>query len=336
MKPILYLSNTFDAHQTHEFRFIWEGNQSFSNILVIRDNITDAIIYQEPQNTMQLKHVLPANRLVNGKLYNARVATTDINNNLSEYSSPILFYCFTYPDFKFTNISTNFIIRNATYQINMSYSQIENEPLESYVIELFDESKNLLQSSSTKYDGELKHTFPSLEDNQTYYFKATGRTLNGLDIETDYILVSVEYEHPQVYSILTLENIKEDGLIKIQSNIRIVECYTNKPPVFIDNEYIDLRDDTLRIDNGFSLDKDYVIRCVGYDLKTGLIMKIGDVEIHFRKIGVRSYIELYAPFYDSKYYCYSKYLENLSPTQKIEFTIVKYGGLFSVLLERSD
>ena len=201
----------------------------------------------------------------------------DINDVESDYSSPVQFYCFTYPSFNFTNISTNQIIRNATYQANMSYSQIENEPLESYVIELFDESRNLLQSSGVKYDGELKHTFTSLEDDTIYYFKAIGQTLNGLYIQTDYIYVSVEYEHPEIYSIITLENIKDDGLIKIQSNIRIVECYTNKPPIFIDGEYIDLRDDTLRIDNGFSLDKDYVIRCVGYDLKTGLIMKIGDV-----------------------------------------------------------
>lgn len=335
MKPILYLSNTFDAHQPHEFRFIWEGNQSFSNTVIIRDNVTDKVVYQETQTTMQLKHVLPANSLVNGKLYNARIATTDINNNISEYSSPILFYCFTYPTFKFTNISSNFIIRNATYQINMSYSQIENEPLESYVIELFDESKNLLQSSGTKYDDELRHTFSSLEDNQTYYFKATGQTLNGLDIETEYILVSVNYEQPQIYSILTLENVKEDGLIKIQSNIRIVECYTNKSPIFIDGEYIDLRDDTLRIDNGFSLDKDYVIRCVGYDLKTGLIMKIGDVEVYFRKIGSKSYIELYAPFHESKYYCCSNYLDINITNEKVRFEIIKNNGLYEVTLERS-
>lgn len=335
MKPQLYLSNTFDATNEHEFRFVWEGNQSFGNTCVIRDNLTDQIVYQATQTTMQLRHVVPANSLINGKLYNVRVATIDINNNISEYSSPVLFYCFTYPTFKFTNISTNQIIRNATYQVTMSYSQIENEPLESYVIELYDESQNLLQSSGTKYDSELRYTFVSLEDNQTYYFKATGRTLNGLLIETDYILVSVNYEQPQVYSIITLENIKESGLIKIQSNIRIVECYTNKPPVFIDDEYIDLRNDILRIDNGFSLKEDYIIRCSGYDLKTGLIMTIGKVEIYFRKSGTKSYIELYSPFYLSKYYCYSNYLENLSANEKAEFTIIKHNGLFNVSLERS-
>ena len=335
MKPQIYLVNTFDARTEQEIRFVWEGNQSFANICIIRDNVTDAIVYQATQTTMQLRHVVPPGSLTNGKLYNVRVATIDINNNISEYSSPVLFYCFTYPNFVFSNISTNYIIRNATYQVNMSYSQIENEPLESYVIELYDESRNLLQSSGTKYDDELRYTFVSLEDNQTYYIKATGRTLNGLYIETDYILVSVNYEQPQVYSIITLENIKESGLIKIQSNIRIVECYTTNPPIFIDGEYIDLRNDTLRIDNGFELESDYIIRCAGYDLQTGLVMTIGSVEIYFRKSGTKSYVELYSPFYQLKYYCYSNYLENLAANEKVEFTIIKRNGLFNVSLERS-
>ena len=129
MKPILYLVPTFDAHSEQEIRFVWEGNQSFGNICVIRDNLTDQIIYQNIQTTMQLKHILPADSLVNGKLYNIRIATIDINNNTSDYSSPVLFYCFTYPSFIFTNISSNTIVRNATYQVNLSYSQLENEPL---------------------------------------------------------------------------------------------------------------------------------------------------------------------------------------------------------------
>ena len=131
-----------------------------------------------------------------------------------------------------------------------------------------------------------------------------------MNIETEYILISVNYEQPQIYSILTLENISENGLIKIQSNIRIVECVTNNIPVFIDYEFIDLRNDILTINEGFSLDEDYIIRCAGYDIRPGLIMTIGNVKIYFKKEGVNSYIELYAPFYEFNYYCYSNYLEN--------------------------
>ena len=334
MKPQLYLINTFDASREQEIRFSWEGNQSFENTCIIRDNQTEQIVYKDTQITMQLKHVLPANSLTNGKLYNVRVATIDVNDNISDYSSPILFYCFTSPVFEFVNISPNFVIRNAVYQVSMSYSQIEGEQLESYVIELFDESKNLLQSSGTKYEEEIKHTFTNLEDNQTYYIKATGRTLNGMDIETEYILVSVNYEQPQIYSIITLENVKENGLIKIQSNIRIVECHTTDPPIFIDDEYIDLRNNTLEIYEGFSLDSDYIVRCIGYNMSPGLIMTIGDVDLYFKKLEDNSFVELYVPFYDSKYFCYSNYLENLTDTEQVELIIVKKNGLYNLSLER--
>mgnify|MGYP003309528756 CR=1 FL=1 len=336
MKPQLYNINTFDASKECEFRFVWEGNQSFGNICIIRDNITNDIVYQKPQTTMQLKHILPANSLINGKLYNVSIASKDINDEVSEYSSPVLFYCFTTPNFKFINVSDNQTIRNATYQVNMSYSQIEGEPLESYVIEMLDNARNILQSSGIIYGNDLRYTFTNLEDNQTYYIRATGRTLNGMEIETDYIFVSVNYEQPQIYSILTLENIKDDGLIKIQSNIRIVECNTTKAPVFIDGEFIDLRNDTLTINDGFSLDDDYIIRCVGYDIKHGLIMTIGNVHVYFRKYGINSYVELYAPFHESNYYCYSNYIENLKSTEKIEIFIIKKGRLYDVKIERSS
>ena len=335
MKPQLYSVDTFDARTEYEFKFVWEGNQSFGNVCVIRDNKTNDIVYQSTQTTMQLKHILPKNSLVNGKLYNIRIASIDINNEISEYSSPVLFYCFTYPDFSFSNIPENQIIRNATYQISLNYHQVENEPLESYVIELFDESKSLLQSSGTKYDSELKYTFTNLEDNQTYYLKSTGRTLNGMNIETEYILVSVNYEQPQIYSILTLENVPEDGLIKIQSNIRIVECITNNTPIFIDNDFIDLRNDTGTMNKGFSMDEDYIIRCCCYDMKSGRIMTIGNTEIYFKTEGENSYIELYSPFSDFKYYCYSNYLKNLKPEEKINLKIIKRNRLYSVSLERS-
>ena len=105
MKPILYLINTFDASTEQEIRFVWEGNQSFSNTCIITENLTEKVVYKETQTTMQLKHVLPANSLVNGKRYNARISTMDINDDESDSSSPVQFYCFTYPSFNFTNIS---------------------------------------------------------------------------------------------------------------------------------------------------------------------------------------------------------------------------------------
>ena len=241
MKANLYNINAFDKSKEQIFSFVWNGNQSFGNILQIRDNISNIVVYQEKQTTMQLKHTLPANTLKNGMYYNARIAVVDIDNNVSEYSDPILFYCFTTPIFIFDNIEENQIIKNSSYQVNMLYSQLENEQLQSWEISLYDNSQSIVKTSGVCYTDKIVYTLTNLEDNQTYYIRATCHTLNGMEVDTGYLLFSVNYVQPSVYSILTLENISNEGYIKLQSNVRAVEAKSYKDVEYIDNEYVNLK-----------------------------------------------------------------------------------------------
>ena len=103
MIPILYNIEAFDANNPKTFQFIWNGNQSFGNRLYIYENGTK-LVYSKPDTTMQLKHTLPANTLVNGVSYTAKVIVIDIDGTESELSDPILFSCFTTPTFTFDNI----------------------------------------------------------------------------------------------------------------------------------------------------------------------------------------------------------------------------------------
>ena len=174
MKPILYNINAFDSSKESIFQFVWNGNQSFGNKLIIYDNnVLNTIMYQEPQTTMQLKHTLSANTLKNGHYYSAKVAVIDIDKNESEYSDPILFYCFTTPTFTFDNIEENQIVKNASYQVSMTYNQIEGEPLQSWEISLYDMSQSKIQGSGVSYTSDIKYTLTNLEDDKSYYIKAT-------------------------------------------------------------------------------------------------------------------------------------------------------------------
>ena len=344
MKPILYNVPAFDATQEITFQFLWQGNQSFGNIIQIRDNNTQQVIYQEPETTMQLKHTLDANTLKNGNYYNVRVATIDINNNKSEYSDPVAFYCFTTPTFTFDNISSNQIVRNASYQINMSYKQIENEPLQSWEISLYNMSQSKIQGSGVQYSDEIKYTLTDLEDSQTYYIKATCMTLNGMEVSTGFILFKVEYKHPSVYSLLTLENISNSGYIKLQSNIRAVEAKSLKEVEYIGNEYINLKNNTVYIDEDFSLKDDYVINLLGYNLTpNALIMQLSDgnnnINLYLRKGTYainnnieKTFIELNMPIGFTSYVCYSNYIDNPSNTDMLDIWIKKKNGLFSVYI----
>ena len=348
MLPQLYNTDAWDAKNSHTFNFYWDGNQSFGNVCVIRNNLTNEIVYQGTETTMQLKHTISANTLKNGTLYNVRIAVIDIDNNISEYSDPMLFYCLTTPTFTFDNLTAHQIVKNASYQINMSYEQLEHEPLQSWEISLYDISKSKIQSSGVCYTDKIKHTLHNLEDNQTYYIRATCITLNGMDADTGYVEFSVNYKQPSIYSLLTLENVSNNGYIKLQSNIRAVEAHSKKNVEYINNEYVNLKDNTVYIDDDFSLDDDYIINLLGYNLTTNaLIMQLSDgnnkVNLYLRKGTYdinnnveKAFLELSVPVAYTHYVCYSNYIDSPSSTDMLDIWIKKKNGLYSVYINNKD
>lgn len=351
MKPILYLINSFDSNINNEIKFVWNGNQAFKNILHIYDNVTNELVYNETVESMQLKHTIQQGRLTNGKLYYAKVAVIDKYNNISEFSDPVLFYCFSTPTFSFDGIPQDDqghnVIRNASYQITLSYHQAENDPLQYFEISLYDVDMHLLQSSGKRYNTEdMNYVIANLEDNHVYYVRAIGTTIHGMEVQTKYCYFSVNYIQPAIYSILALENVKEHGYIKIQSNIRAVECKARKYPVkFIDDEFADLTDNMIYIDNNFDFDDDFVIMASGYNLSEGLIMQLSDetnnTYVYFRRGTYdinnnkeMAYIELEIPIGFTKYICHSNYIDIPQDKEIIRFWIKKQNGLYSLYLER--
>ena len=342
MKPILYNSDAWDSSNEKTFRFFFEGNQAFGNNLIIKNNTTGQVVYQGTETTMQLKHTVPANTLKNGILYNVRVAVLDIDNNLSEYSEPMIFYCYTTPTFTFDNIKENQVVKNASYQVYMTYKQIEGEQLQSWEISLYDTSKNKIDNTGVCYTSDISYTLTNLEDNQNYYIRATGITLNGMEIDTDYISFSVNYKQPSIYSLLTLENISNNGHIKLQSNIRAVEAHSEKDVKYIDHEYADLKNNSVYIDDDFSMNDDYIINLLGYDLTTNaLIMELSDsknkVALFLRKGTYdvnnnieKTFVELCTPIGYTYYVCQSNYIDNPKNTDLLDIWVRKKDGLYSV------
>ena len=344
MKPVLYNSDAWDASTEKTFKFLYEGNQSFSNILQIKNNFTGEIVYQELETTMQLKHTVPANSLDNGTLYNVRVAVIDIDNNVSDFSDPMLFYCYTTPTFTFDNIQENQVIKNSSYQVYMTYNQMENEPLQSWEISLYDISQHKIKSSGVYYDENIKYTLTNLEDNQSYYIKATCITLNGFEVDTGFVPFSVNYKQPSIYSLLTLENVSNNGYIKLQSNIRAVEAHSSKDVAYINNEYVDLRNNKVYINEDFSLNDDFVINLLGYNLTpNALIMQLSDgsntTNLYLRN-GIydvnnnkkKTFVELNVPISFTHYVCYSNYIDVPLNTDMIDIWLKKKNGLYGVYI----
>lgn len=350
IKPILYNINAFDSNEDKTITFMWTGNQAFKNICTIRNNATNAIVYQKTQDTIQLKHDIPAGSLSNGVLYNITIKVIDKDNNVSEESTPLLFYCYTTPIFKIDNIIENQVVRNSSYQVTLTYSQSEGEELQYYQFHLYNMNKNEIWSSGVKYDTTtLSAILTDLDDNGTYYIRATGVTINGMELDTGFIAFSVNYVMPSMYAIVTLENKAHEGMIKIQSNIISLEgkfIGGDDNPTYINDEFIDLTnpENLVVFDEGFQLN-DFTINIKGYnfaDYSTILELSNGQRVITLKKQkGIfksennieKVYFELKVPNAFSHYIIHSNYLIPPKSSDILSIWIRRVNHIYDVYVE---
>ena len=272
-KPIFSYNSSyaFDATKEHVFNFMWSNtnNQAVANTLEIRNNETNVVVYSQTQNTLLLQHTLQPNTLTNGILYNAYLTVTDINGTVSGKSDAILFYCYTTPTL---TVDVDNVIQTSSCSIGVNYSQPENEELQVFKIELYNSSKELLYTSSLKYSITSTVQFNGLVDNTTYYVKAIGQTINHMDVESDYIMFTVNYISPDFYAYITAENRYNYGDIQFTSNLVSIEGSTidGSEAVYINNEYIDtVNGSGIKFDENFNINNDFRLIMSGYNLIPG-------------------------------------------------------------------
>lgn len=348
MKPILYSKNAFDASIETVFSFSWNGNQAFKNKIVIRDNSTNIVAYEAIQETFQLKHIVAANSLSNGKTYNAEVYVIDSSGTIGSASDKVIFKCFTSPVWSFSNLIPNQIIRNSSYQIQLIYSQIEGELLNSYQVSLYNSSQSLLHQSGILYNSEnLQYSVSNLSDNTQYYIRATGRTVNGMELDTGFIPVSVEYTTPALYSLVQLENLPRDGQIKISYNVQLVTGKCNiDEPVYIDDTKVDLTANGVyvKFDEGFLIQGDGIFQIVAQDFNDYSVIyewsnDIDKLELKYMRgefasqTVEKAYFILRAYNQLNNYVIYSNYIDIPSPTQQVHVWIKRIDNTYDLKCE---
>lgn len=262
-QPILYSIPAFDARNGNEFKYTYSGNQQFKNRLIVRDNLTNSIVYDKTIETMRLNHNLEGNALTNGKLFNAEIQIIDKDGNVSPFSQKILFYCFASPTLKFTNIEPNQIVANSSLIVNLEYIQSEGELLNSYKVVLYNSSHQEVYSSNLRYDQKLSVTLTGLIDKSQYYIQGSCETVNGMTAQTDLIPISVTYERASIWSMVELTNNRYQGTIRIASNIIAITGRAEpEPPIYIDGSKIDLTSEgsSVTFDEGFIIDNNFTIQ----------------------------------------------------------------------------
>lgn len=271
-QPIVNPIAAFDATRQQAITFIVIGGaQVVGNRLIIRNNQTGEIVYNQTQSSMKLEHILPANSLKNNNFYNAVIYTIDNGNDESVASVPIPFYCYTQPALTIDNIPSSGIIENGTYSFQGNYVQNEGELLNSYRFTLYDSNKIILAQSPLIYyntDPSLTYLFSGMSNNTSYYIELTGETINSTTLTSGVKSFTVRYIQPASFAICDLVNDCENGYIQISSNIVAIDGKSNPtPPKYIDDKEVDLRkpDSWVEWDSGFSIKNDFTLRAWGRD-----------------------------------------------------------------------
>lgn len=235
--PIVYPISAFDAEMENRFYFTSSGgDQVVSNRLVIKDNVTNEIVYNTKIENYGYYHDLPANTLVNGRYYYYYFYTYNYADQESASSNSVSFYCYTTPVVSITNIPEDDIIRNANYDFEISYYQAEDEMLNTLIATIYDANNNILDSRDVSKI--LLYSFSGLENNQNYKIVIEGTTVNNT-------IFSYTKNFGVVYSGLILHSDLEVvtnsnlGYNQVTSNFIAIDgesfgdvVYTNQPDDF--------------------------------------------------------------------------------------------------------
>ena len=185
----------------------------------------------------------------------------------------------------------------------------------------------------------INYTFNGLNDKETYYIEANGQTMHGMIVDTGFILFSVQYEVPNVFSIISLDNNCEGGYITIKSNLVGINGESNpNPPIYVDdNTAIDLTGEESYVlwDSGYEINGDFTASLWGRNFnENSKIIEMKDgiqtLTINYRKDEDELfYAELIVKEEFYTYYLYTDSIDIYS-NDKLQIWFRRIGNLYEI------
>lgn len=220
----------FDAGKAFAVSFKYNGSQISANTLIIYNNSDNSQVYSQKIPSMAQKHTIPAGTLTNGGSYYATVTAfyMDGNTEKSVTSSPSnVFLCLETPVWGIS-IADGAVITSASCDIEITYSQAQGETLGEMSVDVYTANGSLFWTSGPLYDTGRAVTVSGMTDGGQYYVRAHGLTSHGMAVDTRSsagrdIVFSVRYDTPGIYSLAYLTQDKENGWVRINTDIASIE-----------------------------------------------------------------------------------------------------------------
>lgn len=265
-RPSIIRLTPQDGAKDFKISMSYAGTLPYSNRIIIYDATTLAVLYDSTTKNLNysIEQTVPANTLTNGKKYAVQGQVFDINGNASALSDKMYFWCLATPSFYFDGISDGDIFDTASIYANLVYDQSDWEDIGEYRFYLYDETKQeLIQSEAFFGIDYLTYAYRGLSDDKFYYIRATGTTVNGIEMDTGYIKIFVNYENPEDYKLIYAECNNKNSIVTYQTNFVVINPSDTTTEYEYENGWINLIDKTLVYDKDFIVDGDFTmsIRC---------------------------------------------------------------------------
>lgn len=298
IKPILKTIEPQDINNDMVFQFSWDGNMPQGNRLIIHDNISGDMIYEEIDyftsslyNRSFNLDDYPTANMVNGGTYSVQIQIKYYGDDgttikYSEVSNPIILYCLTEPTFEIDGLINNDEsnnIKSLQYTANIKYLQAEGDNLSTYNVNLYNYAKNKIKSSGWKSSTNMSYTFLDLLNNTTYYVQAECESTKGRKCITPLYKLSVN-TGLDIKFIMSSENNTNTGVIKVETSLLLLEGKTvdGQNPTYIDNQAIDLTNQAVDFKENeyIKVNDEFAINFQGYDfINNSCIMELNNKEL---------------------------------------------------------
>lgn len=339
-KPNIVRLTPQDGTKDFTISMTYSGTLPYSNRIVLYDATTLAVLYDNTTTNLNysIEQVVPANTLTNGKKYAVQGQVFDIDGNASSLSDKVYFWCLATPSFYFEDINDGEIFNTASIYANLIYEQSDWEDIGEYRFYLYDETKQLLLESDAFYSVDnLTYAYKGLSDDKFYYIRAIGSTVNGIQMDTGYIKIFVNYENPEDYKLIYAECDESNSMVTYQTNFIVINPTGSKDGDYeYENGWINLIDKTLVYDKDFVVNGDFTmtIRCREV-YQNATILKCSNENMGFT---LSSYIydddtirfKLLVPNGLCNYVLYSQALDKLSPLDIVTIHIRRINNVYQL------
>lgn len=289
------------------------GDLSAAYQVRIYKNSDNSLVYDSTKITsFATSHTIPSSSIPNGQEYKIQITIwNQANESIS--SDNEIFQTSSRP---VITMSTIPLITSPSYSFTANYTQAELIASRSWIVYLYNEDKIKIAESNISTSPVISYIFTELQSNTDYYIEFQVTSAKGLTGTTGLVSFAVSYTQPDIKINLTAENTDDAGIKIAWKTIQVIGK-TESPPIYLDNDFIDLKNDKFYLDESseFTIDQDFTIKMWMKDMSPNVDLLVlrnsyGEINLQYWEEDLR--FHLFKDMYGYKSHYVSSQVQGFS------------------------